>query len=267
MNNQIIFLIILYILIINYVIIEIYINDIYLILKRQFFYSYSVNNNLISNSENKKEENTSNIKILIISFDNRKNFKFIDLHNKNIMNYCELWKNVEYEFADIDNCNESVYWYKLILMYEKLNSNKYDYVMWMDSDTIIAKQDMSLQKLVNSYLSDIFISYNNGIFQKNILCAGVFIIKNSDIGKNFVKDCIDLYKKSNCKKSNNKLNGIYGHMCYEEGVMNYFIYEKYFKYTTVLEPNIINNIDSCNKDSFILHYYGLSNDELVGCFQ
>ncbi len=266
MNKQIIFIIILYILIINYVIIEIYINDIYLIIKRQFFYSYSENNNLIPDTENNKKD-TNNIKILIISFDNRKNFKFIELHNKNIINYCKIWKNIEYEFADIDNCNESVYWYKLILMYEKLISNKYDYVMWMDSDTIIAKQNMSLQKLVSSYSSDIFISYNNGIFQKNILCAGVFIVKNSDIGKNFVKDCIDLYKKSTCKKSNNKLHGIYGHMCYEEGVMNYFIYEKYLKYTTVLEPNIINNIDSCNKDSFILHYYGLSNDKLVSCFQ
>ena len=85
MNKQIIFIIILYILIINYVIIEIYINDIYLIIKRQFFYSYSENNNLILNTENKKKD-TSNIKILIISFDNRKNFKFIELHNKNIIN-------------------------------------------------------------------------------------------------------------------------------------------------------------------------------------
>jgi hypothetical protein len=29
------------------------------------------------------------------------------------MNYCKLWKNIEYEFADIDNCNESVYWYNV----------------------------------------------------------------------------------------------------------------------------------------------------------
>jgi hypothetical protein len=265
MSKQIIFLIILYILIINYVIIQIYINDIYFIIKRNFYYSYELDKNIITNNVNINNEKINNTKILIVSFDNRKNLEYIKIHNKNVNDYCKLWKNIEYEFVDV--YDDNIYWYKLILVLEKLKSNKYDYVMWMDSDTIIVNPNLSLNKIINSYSSDIFIGHDKPFYYFNSLCSGVFIIKNSKIGINFIEDCINYYKNSKCKISNFKLNGIYAQMCYEQGVMNYFIYEKYLKYTTVLNSDIINNDYECYKNTFILHKYGSTEQELNNCFK
>ena len=63
-----------------------------------------------------------------------------------------------------------------------------------------------------------------------ILCAGVFLIKNSDIGKNFIDDCLlEIDKKPYCIK-NGKLQGLWAGECYEQGIMNLFCKGKYKNY-------------------------------------
>ena len=259
--NIILLWILAILIIINFNIIKIYVIDYYFIIKKKLFYTMKYDNNLLEYNNNNINENT---KILIISFDNREKLKYLQLHNDNIENYCKKWKNIDYEF--INKCDKNIYWCKLYLLLEKLNSNKYDYVMWMDTDTFIVKQDFSLQQLINSYSSDIYIGHDKIKNNLNTLCAGVFIIKNSEIGKKFIIDCIDYHEKSNCILPNNKLNGVYAQMCYEQGVMNYFIYEKYFKNTTILKPNIINNDYECLDNVFILHKFGSPEDAIFKCF-
>ncbi len=262
LKNLLIILIII-LIIVNYKILDIYKNDIFFGIRRLFYkieYNNNKNNFLI----------TKEPKILIISFDNRKNLNYLDIHNQNIINYCKKWKNINYEF--IDKCDKNVYWCKLYILLEKLLTNKYDYVMWMDSDTKIVNTNFSIQKFVNSYSSDIFIghddnNYINNLYNiLNVLCSGVFIIKNSTIGINFIKDCLDYYEKSNCN-TNNKLNGIYANLCYEQGVMNYYIFEKYMKSTTIVDQFIFKNTYNCDYASFILHKYGSNSDEnTYNCF-
>lgn len=259
----IILILILIIIIINKKIIQIYINDIFFIIKMQYAHRIEYDNNLIISKEQSLID-IENIRILIISFDNRTNLKYLELHNNNIINYCKKWKNMYYEF--INKCDHNVYWCKLYLILEKLNSNKYDYIMWMDTDSIIINNNLSLKEIVSSYSSDIFISHDNIPITINTLCSGVFIIKNSANGKNFIHDCINYYEKSNCKTSNNKLLGIWAQKCYEQGSMNYYIYEKYLDYTTILKSDIINNTNNCIKNSFILHKFGSSEEDIYKCF-
>ncbi len=240
--------------------------DIYFIFKKLLIYNFEYDNNIIQN----KSADYKNIKVLIISFDNRTELKYLDFHNNNITKYCEKWTNVDYEFTNefINKCKKNVYWYKLYLMQEKLKTSNHDYIMWMDTDALIVKENISIQEILSSYSSDIFISHDTWINDKKntTLCSGVFIIKNSEVGKEFINECIKIHENSNCIKKNGKLHGIWANTCYEQGIMNYMIYEKYKKNTTVLNPKIIRNTFYCNKDSFILHKYGSKPDDIFNCF-
>jgi hypothetical protein len=250
----------------NFYILKIYLKDIIHGVKYGIKYKVKYNNNIINNSN----KNYNNIKVLIVSFDNRSEseLKYLKFHKENIKKYCKKWKNVDYFFTN--KCNENVYWCKLYLIQEKLKNSKYDYIMWMDTDAIFLKNNLSIQKLLSSYSSDIFISNDpnkKSIKENNnILCAGVFIIKNSKIGKKFIDDCINEWDKINCVKSDKKLNGVYACLCYEQGIMNKLIYEKYIDYTTILYNDIIKNTYNCDNNSFILHNFGKNNDKLK-CFE
>ena len=151
---------------------------------------------------------------------------------------------------------------------EALKTNKYDYVVWFDSDTIIKKMDISFDSIVNKYSSDIFVNYDNG---DSLFCAGVFIIKNSLIGKTFIEKCIKYYRPR-CNNKLGKLKGLWAGLCYEQGIMNKLILEEYYKYTTCLPNNIVLNkkinqsLTACDEDAFILHLYESPNELRSRCF-
>ena len=262
----IIIILILIIITNNYEILKIYMFDIYFIIKRLLVYNFEYDNKMIENKSN----DYNNIKVLIISFDNRNELKYLDFHNNNITKYCEKWPNVDYEFINkfTNECKKNVYWYKLYLMKEKLKTSNYDYIMWIDTDAIIVKDNISIQEILNSYSSDIFIGHDTWFNDKKntTLCSGVFIIKNSEVGRQFIDDCINTHEKSNCIKKNGKLHGIWASTCYEQGIMNYMIYEKYKNNTTILNPKIIRNTYHCNKNNFILHKYGSKPEDIFNCF-
>jgi hypothetical protein len=202
--------------------------------------------------------------ILIITYDNRSNEPYIIEHNKNYSKYAKKY-NLEYKF--ISKCTKNVYWCKLYLVYEALISNKYDYVMWVDSDTMILDFNFDLNNLVNSYDCHMLFTDDNIL---NLINAGVFIIKNSDIGKNYIKTCLanDLPECVDIKT--NKLKGMWASTCYEQGIMN-IILEKYKennKIFTIIPLNIFyngNNLNDIN-NSKILHYYGTTSEERLILF-
>jgi len=226
-----------------------------------------IENNKLENPINKKN------KILIITFDNRPNEKYVELHNKNLEEYAKKW-DLEYKF--ITECNHNIYWCKMYMVYEQLLTNKYDYVMWLDSDTIIKKMDINLNDIVNKYSSDIYV----GLDREDVLFgmdfmdlaeainAGIFIIKNSEIGKSFMKSCINYYEKhyDQCYVDDIKLNGLWAGPCYEQGQMNIQIVNNFSKYTTILPRLIFYNDGKCNNKSFINHVYGQTADYREKCF-
>lgn len=267
MNKTIISLIILLILIIILTLInlkdlrdyDIYYNDLKYFVKSYWKKNYLLNNNMLYKPLNK------NNKIAIITFDNRKNTKYIELHNKNITEYCKKWN---YEYIFYDKCVHNVYWCKLYFVLDALKTQKYDYVMWMDSDTIIKNPNISLDSIINKYSSDIYVNLDNG---SAVYCSGVFIIKNSPMGISYLEDCIKSNNKK-CTTKNNKLKGFWAGLCYEQGIMNELIFQKYYKYTTCLPEYLVLNDyinetnDICNEDTFILHIYGSPDKLREKCF-
>ena len=204
-------------------------------------------------------------KISIITFDNRATMPYVLEHNKNITKYCKKW---DYEYKFFSECSHNIYWCKIHMVLDELKTNKYDYVMWMDSDTYIFDMDKNLSDILNNYSSDIFIGIDE-INNDKVVNAGVFVIKNTFIGIQFLQDCISSLKPE-CIKANGQLNGRWAASCYEQGAMNVQIADKYAQHTTILSRDIIYNYNACNKNVFILHYYGStfgsSNDKRMKCF-
>jgi hypothetical protein len=238
---------------------EIYYNDTKHFMKSDWKHNFLLNNNMLS----KPTEQIN--KFAIITYENRKDVEYITLHNKNMTEYCKKWN---YDYLFYDQCIHNVYWCKMYLVLDALKTGKYDYVLWMDSDAIIKNSNISLDSIVNKYSSDIYVNFDNG---KSVFCAGVFMIKNSPIGIAYLEECIKQNNKK-CLTENNQLKGIWAGLCYEQGIMNELIFQKYYKYTTslprylVLNRGITDTLETCDEDAFILHLYGSPNDARVKCF-
>jgi hypothetical protein len=238
---------------------QFYYNDIKYFEESKSKKNYLLNNNMIDKPIRK------NNKIAIITFENRKNAEYIDLHNKNVSAYCDKWN---YKYLFYDHCIHNIYWCKMYYVLDALKTGNYDYVMWMDSDSIIKNTNISLDSIVNKYSSDIFVNLDGG---DSVYCAGIFIIKNSPIGIAFMEDCIKQNIKE-CSTYNNNLKGIWAGLCYEQGTMNKLIFDNYYNNTTCLPQYLVYNVgiyeslESCNLDAFIIHLYGSDNKLRAKCF-
>jgi hypothetical protein len=205
--------------------------------------------------------NTKKNKILIITYDNRPELSYIKIHNENLTAYCAKF-NIEYRFYD--KCEYNNYWCKMYMLLQELKTNKYDFVVWMDSDTYIFNTSINISDIFNKYSSDVFIGSDNNS-DYDLTNAGVFAVKNTDDGKQFLADCINSFN-SQCKKPNGELKGQWAATCYEQGIMNILIADKYYKHTTVLTNDIIFNYNRCNNNVFIMHLYASSAEYRTKCF-
>ena len=222
---------------------------------QKYVISKLLNNNLLSKPVNKQN------KILFISYDDRYNEEYIQIHNNNINAYANKW-NYQYKFYN--RCIENVYWCKIYMVLNALLSNNYDYVCWLDSDTIIKNFNIDIGNIFNKYSSDVFIGSDNNP-KYDLTNSGVFIIKNSIIGLNFLLDCINFVSEK-CINIDGTLKGIWAASCYEQGVMNIMIVDKYSKYTTILNNDIIFNYNVCSDEVFIMHLYASPSTRRVKCF-
>lgn len=214
---------------------------------------------------NNRTDEYTNIpyKIAFVTFEDRKD-DYIDLHNKNVEKYCKKW-SYDYIFTETNKTGISPYWYKLHLVQNALLTDEYDYVFWLDSDVIINKHDISLgEDILKKYASDIFVASDN--IKHDVCNSGLFVIKNSEVGRRFMKDWINSFNDFCYKKDNKSMRGKWAMSCYEQGNMNKLIMEKYGPYTTVLENNIFMNGKICRDDVFIMHQYASSSDERYKCF-
>lgn len=212
-----------------------------------------------------KPINCNKRKILIFSADDRKD-DFINFHNKNIKQYCD---NHDYAYIFHGKNYEGIpiYWSKLLYCRDHLYSkNNYEFVMWMDTDANIINNDIKISELLCKYDLDnkyhIFIGTDIGTTIHN---AGLFIIRNSDIGREFIDQCIHELK-TECKNDKGyDLGKQWAGICYEQGRMNKLINNEYFEYTVHIPSHIFKNTYFCDKDTFILHKYGPKTD-IMNCF-
>lgn len=215
-----------------------------------------INNNKINSVYYKKN------KILFITYDNRENNEYISLHNININNYA---KKFGYEYKYFNYCDKNVYWCKIYLVLTELLTNNYDYVVWLDSDTFIKKSNIDIGNIFNMFSSDIFVGLDNNT-NYGLINAGIFAISNTKVGKHFLYDCIN-NTNTKCFNNDGTLGGVWAASCYEQGIMNILIDDKYFLYTTVLPNEIFFNYNICSNNVFLMHLYASTPESRVSCFK
>jgi hypothetical protein len=179
------------------------------------------------------------------------------IHNKNIQEYCNL-HNYTYIFKNSyeNKLNLPIYWKKIQLVKDLIENNNFEYVIWMDSDTLIIDKSLKIEDILYNKYSIYMGKDMNSKFNLN---AGVFIIKNDDIGVSFLNECINVYvNRDSCKDKfgNYALNGEWSKDCYEQGVMNELIKTKYFNNFKLLDNHIVLNTFIPNTTCFILHLFG-----------
>jgi hypothetical protein len=217
--------------------------------------------------ENKNNQQVSKKnKILIISYDNRVK-DYINLHKESFNDYAKKW-DLTFKFFNDGFENVNIYWKKIFLLNREIKN--YDYIMWVDTDTFVKNDNFDLNGYLNEYTSDIFIGKDNEIlFYDDLLNfnAGVFIIKNSEIGRSFLQDLINEYEtnKDYCLV-NKKLNGVYGGMCYEQGIINKLLKTKYTNNITLMDRSLVSNNRNCEtENNFIIHIWDKEN--MINCFK
>lgn len=218
------------------------------------------------------------LKICVLSMDNR-NEKFIDYHNKNLVEYTKKYSNPDlnriYVYKFYKECNltghkHNIYWCKFHMLLNLLESDNYDYVVWLDSDTIIADPNRDIGDILSSYNSDIFLPLDKKT-NYSVLNAGICMIKNSQKGKEFFQ-CIcangtTTNFEERCFDENNDLRGGWALSCYEQGTMNKIAWD-FRNWVTVLPLSIVRSGCECEKySSFILHIYAETSEKRENCFK
>jgi len=203
------------------------------------------------------------IKILLITCDNRPDEEFVKIHNLSLNKYARLNTNIDYMFYS-DCGRENIYWSRLFLIRNLLLQNKYDYIGWLDSDTMIINYDFNLENYLNMNSNiDIFVADDN-MYTHVGINSGIFIIKNSQTGLNFILDVINQYKNNiKCKTNQNQLKGIFAGVCYEQAQMELAIHNKYKNNTIIIPTNIVlcSKVDLTDNYIFIYHRYDTGSEK------
>lgn len=206
---------------------------------------------------------------------------YIDLHNQNIEAYVKHQnaqphrRTYAYRFVQECECprfqhTHNAYWCKFFLLREMLEDRQFDYVVWVDSDTAIADFEVDFANVLNSYQGHCFVGLDKPT-KYDILNSGIVGFRNSNMGRQILRTLTEWYNQdgfqNRCVIPKTKaLRGIFGHSCYEQGVMNKILYKRYRDYVTILPPKYIHNSRYCD-GQFFIHVYGSSDHSRANCFR
>jgi len=221
-------------------------------------------NSMIGGENAAASEMIEGTKYCLVQYDNREiseNHKKFKERNKE---YCKK-HGYAYMFFNHKDQTVPVYWMKVKLVNEVVNTNKYEGVLWIDTDAVIKDLDRTLDSFGNSNTSiviceDFHPEVNNGKTYPGTypFNAGVWIAKNNDIGKDIMNKWLELYNPDHWKsnnKGNLKSNTQFSGPAYEQGSFVDIILPKYKDNILVLPWYVFNALDAKrNSETFILHF-------------
>ena len=201
------------------------------------------------------------LKIAIVSmFITDKTVPYYAQKTKEILqNYCNIWGYELYYFNEIIDNNYTIMWQKQNAVKKVMDLNKHDYIVWIDADIIILNTSIPIENFIDIENKDIYLSKDirtQGFwsFRKNVhhyINAGLFIIKNSFIGKKYIDEILEYYDAFNGYFKNNHFH--------EQSIMQYLYFNKYYPYTLIFPHTVLQTIYSQNihnSTDFSLHMAG-----------
>lgn len=180
--------------------------------------------------------------------------------------YCKKHGYHYYDYWDSLDLSKHPSWSRIYALREVLNSTsfKYDYVCWMDADTIITSLDFKLETVIETYSKSgdcIFISKDFNGYND-----GVHILKNTSTARNFLEDTEELYP--DFKK----------HIWWSQGAYMLLLRLSFYKNKVCQVPCNVwnsyldvyeykNTINVWTPDSFILHLPVFSKERRTEIFK
>jgi len=133
-------------------------------------------------------------KLAVVSYDNRST-KEIELLKKVNQKYCAKHG---YDFLFYHQYQDEMtyppYWLKVKIVQDVLKSNRYQYVMWMDSDACFHNDNQRIESLIPDTQTFFVKSSESGPHHFN---AGIWLVQNSMMGHDFLKDWLAKYNADN----------------------------------------------------------------------
>jgi hypothetical protein len=166
----------------------------------------------------------------ILTLETRRDLRVLHAHDRSLRDYAARHGYVYASTGAFDPPGPvlTVYMRKLQFMLAALERSTAEFVMWMDSDTMVSHPSVALEEAlelapaacvyigidIKASLADLI-----GMYTYN---AGVFILRRCEVSRAFLRDCIAQYMANPaCVKDGTYVSsGPWAGECYEQGVMN-----------------------------------------------
>lgn len=189
--------------------------------------------------------------VCVVTYENRElNFK--ESFRRNHRAYCDK-HGYEYKAYDAVEYNVPHYWTKVFLVKDLLE--KYDYVMWIDSDAMFETEEPI-------ECGESFFVISKDKPQHRIpapMNTGVFIVKNCTLGKQFMEEWGNSYNPKRWKKTpDNKwlCVGQWSGDDYEQGSCVMLLQKQCYKGHTVVDWHVLNNHFYSGFKGRVMHFCG-----------
>lgn len=120
--------------------------------------------------------------------------------------YCELngydflYSQCHYkESSDIFSCIDPnskaprhAAWARMVKTIDLINQNKYDYIVYIDSDCVFQNYSIRLETYIESHLDKDVVFVNNVPWHVNLPCSGFYVTKLNKITLQFFKDWYEM---------------------------------------------------------------------------
>ena len=175
----------------------------------------------------------------------------LDLMARN-REYC---KKHRYQYIFISEGYDKIppYWRKTHLVKDLLMTDKYKGILWLDTDACVFDMDRKLSTIELAKYDFYFSKDKHG----SKFCAGVWMVKNTLMGKEIMTKWMDSYDPESWWKKNGvwRTNNGWAGPMYEQGAFEKQILPEYIKHMKEYPHTMLQSIDWNNPETFILHFY------------
>ena len=165
-----------------------------------------------------------------------------------------------YEHAFINSGYEDLppYWRKVRCVKDKLFTDKYKGILWLDTDAGVVQLDKTLDSLIEPnrdfYMSgDLYGVYKDS----HSFNAGVWAVMNTPKGKEIMEHWMNTYDANQWKKNNGKWSttSAWSGSTYEQGSFREKVLPVFLDNLKILDTNFLQGIKHDVPDMFIYHRY------------
>jgi hypothetical protein len=166
--------------------------------------------------------------------------------------YCEK-HGYEYIFTSDGYENLPPYWRKTQLVKDLLMTDKYKGILWLDTDACIFDMD---RKLSTIDFKDYDFYFSKDLLGTNF-CAGVWMVKNTRMGKEIMAKWMGAYEPESWRRKNGKwrTENSWAGRAYEQGAFEKEILPEYIKHMKEYPHTMFQSSDWTDPRTFILHFY------------